>query len=106
MGVPCDGLLSHLLVLYKVYYTTPVHVIVDYCTVWPFDSRQLHGDVTILISSKKCCIKQIINGFIRATVEIFHLLKDWTCSIQLSFAWLNRTFQFFIRFNGTNIYIG
>ena len=66
---------------------------VNYHTLYPCDSRLSHGDVTILISSKNCCIKQIMNGFIRGIVKIFHLSKDWTCSIQLGFASLNRTFN-------------
>ena len=73
------------------YYTSPAHVIVDYHTVCPCDSRLSHGDVTILISSKRCRIEQIMNGSIRAIIKIFHLLTDLTCSIQLGFASLNRT---------------
>ena len=76
-----------------VYYTTPVDVIVDYHTISPCDRRLSHGDVTILISSKGCRITQVTNGFNRAIVKIFHLLKDWTCSIQLGFASLNRKFN-------------
>ena len=76
---------------YTTFYTTHPRVVVDYYTICPCDSRLSHGDLTILISSKGCCIKQIMNGFIRAIVKIFHLLKDWTCYIQLGFASLNRT---------------